>query len=362
MQFARAILPFVLILGVVSPATAQVKGDGRIITAPEAQSVIGRYNSVPGGGMIKGEGRLVTESEVQSIVKRYKSIPGGLVLEGAAHGMQWVKTVRYRSASNTFLINDQVSFPSPISPSNAALLAKAIAQDDRIGVSLTEETQIVYGKLPNYSEVAADLKLADGLLGDLILPPRDWSIGYRFALEFVPGENVGPTSVSVFFRFKDFQVVTRDKKLAFDRATFEAVVVPILDGKAPDGGFLPDFKAISNAAAVGAYETNAKHVGANIGYYLNETVVARALAYGQVAAFFRSLKTAGIDLHGLARRLEGAGRKVAPRPTSVEGDLEADWQTYLKEIQGKNAFANWSAPPYDLYRQRKQVVSIKNSD
>ena len=126
------------------------------------------------------------------------------------------------------MLNGLVVYPSPIPSHSAAILARAIAEDDRIGVSLTEESQIVYGRLPNSSDVATDLKLADGFLGDLILPPREWTIGYRLAGGFVPRDDVGDANATVFFRFRDFQFAAKDKKLELEGAHFDARVVAAL--------------------------------------------------------------------------------------------------------------------------------------
>lgn len=390
MQFLRPIFPTLLFLSLSAATTAagQVHGEGRLITQREAQNVLDRYRNIPGGGVVNGEGRLIssgeaadvtrryrsipgrgavngegrliTTEEVRAVLKRYKSIPGGLVLEGNALGMEWVRAARYEPASNAFVLNDHIAYSSPISAHGAAILAKAIAEDDRIGVSLAEEVQIAYGKLRNRSDVAADLRLADGFLGDLILPPRDWTIGYRLAEAFVPREDVGSANVTVFFRLRDFQFATKEKQLELERASLDVRVVPVLQKQAADGGYLPDFKAISSGGGFEAYEANARHVGANISYYLREKIVARALDYAEAAAFFRALKASGIDLRNLARGIEASSGRSAVRP-SAAGKLEDDWRAYLREIQTAEAYANWSAPPYDLFLDRKRVTPVKHA-
>ena len=204
------------------PGDGVVKGEGRLITHGEAADVVKRYRSIPGDGVVKGEGRLITHGEAADVVKRYRSVPGGLILEGNALGLEWVKTARYEPTLNAFVLNGLVVYQSPISSHGAAILARAIAEDDRIGVSLTEESQIVYGRLPNSSDVATDLKLADGFLGDLILPPRDWTVGYRLAEGFVPRDDVGQANATVLFRFRDFQFATKANKLELEGAHFDA--------------------------------------------------------------------------------------------------------------------------------------------
>jgi len=342
------------------PGAGVVQGEGRLITHGEAADVVKRYRSVPGAGVVRGEGRLITHGEAASLVHRYRSIPGGLILEGNALGVEWVKTAKYEPSLNAFVLNGLVVYQSPIPPHSAAILARAIAEDDRIGVSLTEESQIVYGRLPNSSDVATDLKLADGFLGDLILPPRDWTIGYRLAEGFVPRSDVGRANATVLFRLRDFRFATKANKLELEGAHFDARVVAALEKRAADGGYLPDLKAISSGGALAAYEANAKHVGANIGYYLQERIVGRALDYGEVAAFFRGLQASGVDLRDLMRGIEPAGGKATARSSTAE-KLERDWAAYLIEIQAAKAHANWSAPPYDLYAERTKTASIGKS-
>ena len=342
------------------PGDGAVRAEGRLISSGEAADVVRRYGSIPGRGVVIGDGRLITTAEAKDVFSHYKSIPGGLVLEGNARGLEWVRAARYEPASNAFVLNDRVTYYSPISPLGAAILVRAIAQDDRIGVSLTEDAYIAYGKLHNRSEAAADLRLADGFLGDLVLPPRDWTIGYRLAQGFVPREDIGRVNVTAFFRFRDFQFATKETQLEFERASLDVRVVPVLQQQAADGGYLPDLKAISRGYGFEAYTTNAEHVGANISYYLQEQIVARALAYGEAAAFFRGLKASGIDLRVLGRSIEAASGKSPIRP-SAAGRLNNDWMGYLKEIQTAKVYGNWSAPPYDLYVDRKRGGPTKSA-
>jgi tetratricopeptide (TPR) repeat protein len=93
---------------------------------------------------------------------------------------------------------------------------------------------------------------------------------------------------------------------------------------------------------------NAKHVVENFNYYRRESIVARTLAYGEVAALFRGLKDARVDLRELASRVEETSGGLSPqrsRPTKLDGP----WLEYLKEIQARDQYANWFGPPYDFF-------------
>jgi hypothetical protein len=331
---------------------ASVTGEGGLITHGEADKVLKRYRSIPGAS-VTGEGGLITHGEAHKVLKRYRSIPGGLILEGKAIGVDDVKAVRYEPASNAFVLNDdRVIYLSPIPAPSAALLARAIARDDRVGVSLGEESDIVFGRLPRNSILAADLRLADNFLGDIIIPPQEWTTGYLFANGFEPRQEVGTDKVVVFFRFREFHFALNEGNLALARAQFDVRVVPTVDKEAANGGYLPDYEAISAAAGFEQFEIGASHVADNIGYYLGEEIVRRSLAYGEVAAFFRSLKAARVNLRKLALSIDASMRKPASRrPTA--GTLADNWLNYLREIQESNRYANWSAPPYDLYLTRQ---------
>jgi hypothetical protein len=332
-----------------------MKGSGGLVTHDEVHKILEHYRSIPGDGM-KASGGLVSHDEAHKILEHYRSIPGGVVLEGVGSGIGRVKSIHYEPGTNAFVLDKgRATYVSPLPPEKTALLARALAKSDKIGVSLGEETPIVFGKLPRDSDVAADLMMADNFLGDMVLPPQEWTHGYKFANGFEPPRDGTADNAAVFFRFKDFAFALREGKLALANAHFDASVVPVLDEAAPDGGYMPDFKALASPATLALfqrYEVGARHVADNISYYLGEEIVHRTLAYGEVAAFFRGLKASGVDLGALASKIEtSAGTTAVPREPTHR-TLEESWLDYLKQIQAGKRYANWSAPPYDLYRKR----------
>ena len=328
-----------------------VKGEARLITHTEARAVLKRYRCIPGDGM-KAKARLIRRGEAHKLLRHYGSIPGGLVLEGTATGIDGVKSVRYEPASNTFMLDEGRTYASPVSAQSAALLARAIARDDRIGVSLNEEKHIVFGKVPASSELAADLKSVDNFLGDMVLPPQEWTVGYKFANGFEPMREPGIGNAAVFFRFDGFEFALKEGKLALTGAAFDARIVPVLKKQMSNGGYLPDYEKISAATGYAPYEAGARHVAENISYYLGEDIVRRTMAYGEVAALFRNLKASGINLEKLGRQIEASIDKPAAPSRTAPPTLEVHWLNYLREIQDNNRYANWSSPPYDLYLNR----------
>jgi tetratricopeptide (TPR) repeat protein len=310
---------------------------------------------------VSGSGGRITREGAESTHKQYKSIPGGIVLEGKAIGLGRIGQVRYEPALNAFVIDDRAVYLSPIPAHDTAILLNAIAEDDRVGVSLGHDKfSLLYGKVPDDSQLGDDLKIADHFLGDIVFAGNDWTLGYRFANGYDPQKETSGGSVAIFFTFKDFQFRIKDEELQLVRSAFDARIVPLLDSKAADGGHLPDLTAISAGGAFPNYSLNAQHVGENIGYYRKELIIDRMFAYGEVAAFVRGLKDSGVDVHDLARRVDAVA--PGPKPTRIAGfDLERTWLAYLKQIQDRKQFANWVEPPHSLYLANTNFRDCQNA-
>ncbi|MCH7584542.1 MAG: hypothetical protein IH941_05215 [Acidobacteria bacterium] len=175
-----------------------------------------------------------------------------------------------------------------------------------MGVSIGGTVELVYGKVPKDSELAWDLKIADNFLGDIVFAGNDWTTGYRFANGFKPEPNQEENwNGAVYFIFNGFEFQTQQEEALLTQANLEVRLVPLSDTVAPDGGFLPDEKAISRGVLPKQYELNARHVAENISYYRRERIIDRIFAYGEVAAFIRALKRAGFNLEALADNIPG---------------------------------------------------------
>ena len=331
------------------PGGGEIKGSAGKITPAETRTVIRHYRSIPGGGDIKGTATRITPAETRTVVKRYRSIPGGFLLEGRATGLPRFTTLRYDAAANAFVFDERLTYASPVSAAAAATLAKAIASDNRLGVSLGEEDEIIYGRLAADSDVAADLKLADNFLGDMILPPQEWTNAYKFANGHQPRQNIH-RDTAVFFKFRDYRFSEKAGKIELATSTFDARIIPVVKKPAADGSYLPDFKSIEAGKAPEDFIFNAEHVAHNINYYASEDLVAKVHAYGEIAAFFRAVKGSKADLRDLAVVLEAAAAGTERR--FVADTLEGNWLEYLRDIQTRNRYGNWSGPPADIYQGR----------
>lgn len=356
----------------------EVRGESRNATEAGLKDLSTRYGSTPGGGNMNAQATTVATlakasirvprhtievtarselphpTTVAGVVERYGSLPGGVVLEGTAAGLDSATTVRFDSSTRTLILGGDISFKPESSTGEIAQLARAIAEDDRVGVSITSESVIAYGAIPEDTNLARDLSVADAFLVDFIVPPREWTTGYRMAGGFEPLTVDTQNEIVAFYKFHDFAFEVRDKQIVLASAKADIYVVPVISERAEDGGYLPDLNALNGGGAnvVGEIKKNADHIASNINYYMGERAARRALAYGEVAAVLRHLKSKGVDLSALADEIE----RDQPETLDTDwGSLEAAWTDYLRQIQTAGDFANWSAPPLDLYVSRSKI-------
>jgi hypothetical protein len=253
---------------------------------------------------VTGEYRRSTVQDAQRTTDRYGGIPGGVVLEGSASGLGPIGTVRYDGRFNAFILDERAVYLIKIPPKTVAILCRAIAQDDKVGVSLGK-THIVYGAVPEDSDLALDLKIADHFLGDIVFAQNDWTVGYRFANNFKPQVNQGDRfNVAVFFNLNDFRFQIQQEEARVTGVSFDVRLLPLRASPSTAGAHVPDLEAISRGR-VSQYESNAQHVAENISYYRRERIVDRIFSYGEVAAFIRTLKQEGFDIQELARAIQG---------------------------------------------------------
>lgn len=266
-----------------------------------------RQQSSAPAPVTSGGYRRATVQDAQGTTGRYGGIPGGVVLEGTATGFGNFRNVRYDRRFNAFILDERAVYFMTIPPKTVAVLCRAIAQDERVGLSLGA-VHIVYGAVPPDSDLAMDLKAADRFLGDIVFAGNEWTAGYRFANGYQPQRNQGERfPVAVFFNLNTFHFQVQQEEVRLTRAGFDVRLLPLSDSVSAQGGHLPDLDAISRGRVSAQYEANAQHVAEQISYYRRERIVDRAFAYGEVAAFIRALKQAGVDLQALARSIPTGG-------------------------------------------------------
>lgn len=337
----------------VGAPTAKLVGRVARHKAKDVGRLTKRYGSLPGNGTrslkddaapkvrLVGRTRLHTAADVGRLTRRYGSLPGGIVLEGRALGLGKIKSITFDGQTGTLLLGPGLSYEPGVSPTTIAELARSIAGDDRIGVSITEDKIITYGAFSDDAELTRDLTIADAYLADFVIPPREWTIGYRMAGGFKTSPASQSDNVVVFYQFRDFAFDVRAGKVTLSGAEINLSVVPIIATPAKDGGYVPDLKS---RAASSSIVRNANHISANISYYMRERIARRLLGCGEVAAIFRHLKQQGVDLTALADEIEAGLDKVAF--VREWHSVEDAWKTYLLEIEAAGDHANWPAQPY----------------
>ena len=232
----------------------------------------------------------ITKSAATNIVGTYKSIPGGVTLEGASDDLTFVKKVMFLKQANAFVINDDLLYLNPVPAAEYTEIEAALAKDDKLGVSLGE-MHLVYGALSPRSGIALKLKIADRLLGSIVFVNRSYTGGYNPA----PGyrsELPRVENVAVYFNFSGYRFAQDTSgELSRERVELKTTLVPLTAKKNSDGGHLPDFARIERGDLPEIYVANLKNIQDHFDYYAREKIIRQTIAYGEAAAFARSLKS-----------------------------------------------------------------------
>jgi hypothetical protein len=284
---------------------------------------VNRLSTITGlggsGGSVASNYTPVTQSTAQTIVGRYKSIPGGVTLEGGSPDLAFIKNVSYLPNANAFLLNNDIVYLNPVSSKDFAEIYRATLADDNMGVSLGQ-TAIVYGKLPPQGNVAGNLELADRFLGSITFGSQSFVKGYIFAQNYVPKTRLPDTKtkpLAIYFNLHDLIFREEvDGHLVRGGVKIDTTLVPLAVKEGSDGGHLPDLDRIKSGDVPPAYVANLKHLQDNISYYARERIVRRALAYAEVAAFSRELKAKRVTVD-LASFNEGIGSEQPVASTPV---------------------------------------------
>ncbi|NNN05064.1 MAG: hypothetical protein HKL90_04105 [Elusimicrobia bacterium] len=299
----------------------------------------------------------------------------GLVLEDTAVGIGPIGKVQYDPKFNAITLDGRNVYFAPVSSRDLVVLCRALAKDNRVGVSLGA-AEIVYGAVPKNSEVALVLKLADMFLADIVFARRDATSGYVYANRYEPQLENDASNVAAFFKIHRVQFVIKKQEIVLAGVGFTDTIIPLKKQKTADGGNLPDEDAIRAGRKFPQFEANAVNVADGIDYYKNELVLRQAFGYGEVAGFLRALRDGGVDLDELARSVEASAAKsrnfiidstrgVVMPPLKLSSEqrrsnyknartLKTYWVQYLRDIQHRRDYRNWSGPPYDLYRRQHQ--------
>jgi hypothetical protein len=265
---------------------------------PYSGSSPGNNSTITGlGGGVASNYTQITQPAAQAIVTQYKSIPGGVTLEGGSADLSFIKSVAYQPEANAFILNNDLVYLNPVSGAEFLELYRALASDDRLGVSLGSTQAIVFGNLPPESVPATNLELADKFLADITFGNKLLTSGYVFAPGYPGAAPRSVPNIAVYFNIHDFHFSrSADGGLSRSGVRLDTTLVPLSSVAGSDGGHQPDFDRITKGNVPQEYVANLKHLQDNIAYYTRERIVRQAIAYGEAAAFIRALKLDGVKL------------------------------------------------------------------
>jgi hypothetical protein len=263
-------------------------------------------NSTITGKNLSSAYKPITASGAKGIVDKYKSVPGGLTLEGGSPDLSAIRTAGYVGKANAFIFNDDLVYLNPVKPQEFAEIARALAADDRLGVSIGVEKSIVYGGMPLKGAVATRLRVADMYLGAIAFGNRGLLRGYRFAPGYQALRSQTVANVSVYFNLHDFRFSEDPTgELVRTTSSLDSTLVPTLTAEDPSTP-LPDYKLIEKGDFPPEFLTNLRHFHDNITYYGRERIMRDIVGYGEAAAMARALRDNGLKLEGLADSVSGA--------------------------------------------------------
>ncbi|MDP8219228.1 MAG: hypothetical protein P9M03_10960 [Candidatus Theseobacter exili] len=236
---------------------------------------------------------------VHSIMEKYKSIPGGVTLEGTGKGLSKIQSAIFDKTENVFIINKNIRYTSPVSSSEMKYILHAINTDNRMGVSLGDPG-VVYGSLTSGSIPCINLKLTDHFLGCIVFANNKWIRNYDFPDNYRPRKLIhSGGGYAVYFNLEDFNFIKDGDTIVPTESTLTITLIPLTDKKGPEGGYLPDFDRIAKGKIPGEFESNISHIVKNVGFYQNDVRLSKANAYGEAAAFARTLQANEISLETL---------------------------------------------------------------
>lgn len=267
----------------------------------------------------------------------------GVVVEGEAKGIEPINSVKYVSGENSFIINNSVTLKNPVSSDALLELIDAVNMDERIGVSVTlNDELIVYGKLHKRSEVAGMLETADNFIRSVVFAEYSRLRKYALPGNYRPQQPVSREKSSVIFlQLSDFQFVREGSAYIPQSQNEEIMLIPMATYTAPDGGYLPDYDALEKGNFQIEDKANADHMNMHKEEYMQLPPLREAVKAGQATAIVRLFRDSGINMSELSRSIiEGAditlmGRAAVDEKASVSetASVSEDEKEMIAEYQ-----------------------------
>jgi hypothetical protein len=243
--------------------------------------------------------------------ERYGSLPKGITFEEAAKGLDPVHALQYHAPSNSFFVNRSLLYRSPLPRAEMLEVVEAIALDDRLGLSLVldEESNriertILYGGLEREHAITRPMTRADLFVCAVVFGWPDALRRTTLPGDYRPRQAVRRRIPAVCYGNYTAYVFGRERNVIRRRdLELRVMLVPMARERAPDGGYLPDYRKLAEGVLEPADRENLRHLLAYREDYLELPVLARAVRVGEAAAFVRHVRDSGIDLRALHRIL-----------------------------------------------------------
>ena len=256
-----------------------------------------------GGAGVSSHYVPVTQAAAQNIMNKYGTLPGGLTIEGEGADLSFVRSVKFLSKQNAFVINDDIVYIDPISSGEFLEIYRALQADDKLGVSLDTYPR-VFGALNPQSKTAWNLLLTDRFLGNIgfgrigFIGNGQTLTGYKWMPGHLDLSRWGLVSAHIVFTFRDFQFASlADGELSRSNMSLDSTLVPASEKKGPDGKVFPDYESIAKGTVQSSgWVANLKNLQDNFSYYARERLLRTVIGYGEVASFVRAMKKNNVSL------------------------------------------------------------------
>lgn len=243
----------------------------------------------------------------------YSSVPKGVTLEGTAEGFPPLSSIRFEEKNNRFMINGDIAYTCPIERKEFGTLLKALQQDDRAGMSITDlrsKAFITYGTMNHRSHMMRVLLDSDLFLSDVAFA-RTKSLGsIQLPNAYVPQaveKRTIPTVVHFNITDFAFAVTPRQENAPAElhptQRTLEVNLIPVEKKQKRGGGYMPDTERLTKGEMHPEDVANATHLRENQAWYLAHPRVEATVRYGEAAAFCRLLLQSGMDIKPLLKEL-----------------------------------------------------------
>lgn len=245
----------------------------------------------------------------------------GVVVEGEATGIEPVQSLTYDKDSNSFIINGGMRFASPVSREELLEAIAALRLDDRFGVSVKLNNElIVYGKLRKKDAVAKKLEATDNFFRGIVFAEMGMLKGHTLPEGYRPKSPRSRSRASVIlFTLDGFAFSKSGNNYYPVSEVSKVILIPMAKYTAPDGGYLPDYDALEKGDFQPEDKENTDHINKHKQAYLQMKIVNDSVRVGQAAAFIRFLRKCGIDLDALYKSIELAdGKTLQGNPVGVQ--------------------------------------------